>query len=53
MWIINMLGPLAQGRGVVIKTRTGVRSFGAGLSADDTRYVHAVVRAALLGRNAT
>jgi hypothetical protein len=43
------IGSMARSQGITIKTRQGLASFGAGLADDETRYLHALVRRALLG----
>ncbi len=45
--IIATLARFAQGKGVVIKTRTGITTFGQGLEDEEIRYLHSVVRRAL------
>jgi hypothetical protein len=39
-----------KGRGVIVKSRQGLTSFGQDLDDDEIRYLHAVVRQALVGR---
>ena len=39
----------AKARGLTIKTRTGLTTFGAGLEDDEIRYLHSIVRQALRG----
>ena len=48
--LLGWLAQLARGRGLTVKTRTGLTSFGAGLEDDEVRYLHDVVRRALQGR---
>jgi hypothetical protein len=38
-----------KGRGVIVKSRSGLTSFGQDLDDDEIRYLHAVVRRALVG----
>ncbi len=46
--LIAALTRFATGKGVVVKSRTGLTSFGQGLADDELRYLHAVVRRALV-----
>ena len=39
-----------KGRGVIVKARGGLTTFGQDLEDDEIRYLHAVVRQALLTR---
>jgi hypothetical protein len=43
------LTQFAKGRGITVKARTGLTTFGAGLEDDEIRYVHSIVRRALHG----
>jgi hypothetical protein len=43
------LTQFAKGRGLTVKTRTGLTTFGAGLEDDEIRYLHSIVRRALHG----
>ena len=45
--VLTWLTQFARGRGLTLKTRTGLTSFGAGLEDDEIRYLHDVVRRAL------
>ena len=45
--IIAKLARFARGKGVTIKTRTGLTAFGQGLDDEEIRYLHSVVRRAL------
>jgi hypothetical protein len=45
--VLAWLTTFAQGHGLIVKTRTGLRSFGAGLEDDEIHYLHDVVRRAL------
>jgi hypothetical protein len=47
--LIGSLAQFAQGRGLIVKTRAGLRAFGAGLDDDEIRYLHGVIRRALRG----
>ncbi|HZI78470.1 MAG TPA: hypothetical protein VFD69_03095, partial [Vicinamibacterales bacterium] len=38
-----------KGRGVIVKARGGLTAFGQDLDDDEIRYLHAVVRKALVG----
>jgi len=40
----------AKGRGVIVKSRRGLTSFGQHLADDEIRYLHAIVRQALVAR---
>jgi hypothetical protein len=46
--LISVLARFAKGRGVTVKTRRGLTTFGEGLSDDEIRYLHGVVRTALV-----
>jgi hypothetical protein len=47
--LLAWLTQLTRGRGLTVKTRTGLTTFGAGLEDDEIRYLHSVVRRALHG----
>jgi hypothetical protein len=47
--VLSVLSRFVKGGGVVVKTRTGLTSFGEWLADDELRYVHALVRRALAG----
>jgi len=47
--IVNRLSRFATGKGVTIKTRQGLTTFGQGLPDAEIRYLHSVVRRALAG----
>ena len=47
--LMAWLTRFAKGRGLTIKTRTGLTTFGAGLDDDEIRYLHSIVRRALHG----
>lgn len=46
--ILTILSRFAKGRGVTLKTRQGLTSFGQGLADEEIRYLHAIVRRALV-----
>jgi hypothetical protein len=46
--ILTVLSRFAKGRGVTLKTRRGLTSFGQGLSDDEIAYLCSVVRRALI-----
>jgi hypothetical protein len=48
-WVFGILSRLLKGRGIVVKTRKGLTTFGEGLADDEIQYLHAVVRRALAG----
>jgi hypothetical protein len=45
---MNALTRFATGKGVTVKTRNGLTTFGQGLDDAEVRYLHAVVRRALI-----
>ena len=45
--LLAWLSKFAKGHGVIVKTRSGLTSFGTGLEEDEIRYLHDVVRRAL------
>jgi hypothetical protein len=47
--IVNRLSRFATGKGVTIKTRQGLTTFGQGLHDQEIRYLHSIVRRALAG----
>ena len=47
--VIAALTRLAKGNGIIIKTRQGLTTFGEGLADDEIRYLHFIVRRALVG----
>lgn len=47
--IVDRLSRFATGKGVTIKTRQGLTTFGQGLPDQEIRYLHSVVRRALAG----
>lgn len=46
--ILAVLSRFARGKGVIVKTRAGLTTFGQGLDDEEIRYLHSVVRRALL-----
>ena len=47
--LVGALSRLAKGRGVIVKTRSGLTTFGERLDDEEIRYLHSVVRRALIG----
>jgi hypothetical protein len=47
-WLIGALSRLAKSRGIILKTRQGLTTFGEGLADDEIQYLCAVVRQALV-----
>jgi hypothetical protein len=43
------LSRFLKGKGIVVKTRTGLTTFGEGLSDEEIQYLHAIVLRALTG----
>ena len=48
-WVFGVLSWFLQGKGIVVKTRKGLTTFGEGLADDEVQYLHSVVRRALAG----
>jgi hypothetical protein len=48
-WVFAALGRFLKGKGIVVKTRKGLTTFGEGLADDEIQYLHAIVRRALTG----
>ena len=48
-WVFGVLSWFLKGKGIIVKTRTGLTTFGEGLTDDEIQYLHAVVRRALAG----
>ena len=48
-WLLTTLSRYAKGHGITIKTRQGLTTFGQGLTDEETRYVHSMIRRALAG----
>jgi len=51
-WVFTILSRFAKGKGIVVKTRTGLTTFGEGLADDEIQYLHTIVRRALTGTTA-
>jgi hypothetical protein len=49
-WLLTTLSRIAHGHGITIKTRQGLTTVAKGLDDDETRYVHGVIRRALVGQ---
>ena len=49
-WLLTTLSRYAKGHGITIKTRQGLTTFAQGLTDDETRYLHSLVRRALVGQ---
>ncbi len=47
--VLVTLARFGKGKGVTVKARTGLTTFGAGLDDAEVRYLHSVVRRTLLG----
>ena len=47
--LLAALSQLVPGRGLTVKTRQGLTTFGQGLADDEIRYLHSMVRRALAG----
>jgi hypothetical protein len=47
--VLTSLSRLAKGRGVIVKSRSGLTTFGQGLDDQEIRYVHGLVRRVLAG----
>jgi hypothetical protein len=41
------LNRFLKGRGIVVKTRAGMTTFGEGLADDEIQYLHALIQRAL------
>jgi len=48
-WVFGILGRFLKGKGIIVKTRKGLTTFGEGLADDEIQYLHAIVRRALAG----
>ena len=48
-WVFTVLNRFLKGKGIVVKTRKGLTTFGEGLADDEIQYLHSVVRLALAG----
>jgi hypothetical protein len=47
--LLKAITRLAQGLGITIKTRQGLTTIGQGLGDEEIRYLHAIIRRALVG----
>ena len=47
--LMRWLSRITKGRGLTVKTRTGLTTFGGGLENDEVRYLHAILTRALHG----
>lgn len=47
--VLSVLSRFVKGSGLVVKTRAGLTTVGEGLTNDEVRYLHALVRRALAG----
>jgi len=47
--VFGVLSWFLKGKGIIVKTRTGLTTFGEGLADDEIMYLHAIVRRALAG----
>src|SRR5262245_37354552 len=48
-WVFGILSWFLKGKGIIIKTRKGLTTFGEGLADDEIQYLHTIVRRALAG----
>jgi hypothetical protein len=48
-WVFGILSWFLKGKGIVVKTRKGLTTFGEGLADDEIQYLHAIVRRGLAG----
>jgi hypothetical protein len=48
-WVFTVLSRFLKGKGIVVKTRKGLTTFGEGLADDEIQYLHGLVRRALAG----
>jgi hypothetical protein len=48
-WVFGVLSRFLKGKGIIVKTRKGLTTFGEGLADDEIQYLHAIVRRALAG----
>ncbi|MHC1743909.1 MAG: hypothetical protein AB9873_12865 [Syntrophobacteraceae bacterium] len=46
-WWVKKLRQLAKSKGIVVKSRSGLHTFAAGLPDEEVHYLHSVVRSAL------
>jgi hypothetical protein len=45
--VFTVLSWFLKGKGIIVKTRTGLTTFGEGLADDEIQYLHSIVRRAL------
>ena len=50
-WVFATLNRFAKGKGIIVKTRSGITTFGEGLADEEVRYLHATIRRALSGNS--
>jgi len=48
-WVFGVLSWFLKGKGIVVKTRKGLTTFGEGLTDEEIQYLHSVLRRALAG----
>ena len=48
-WVFGVLSWFLKGKGIIVKTRKGLTTFGEGLADDEIQYLHAIVRRTLTG----
>jgi hypothetical protein len=48
-WVFTILSRFAKGKGIVVKTRTGLTTFGEGLADEEIQYLHTLIQRALAG----
>jgi hypothetical protein len=48
-WVFGVLSWFLTGKGIIVKTRKGLTTFGEGLADDEIQYLHAIVRRTLAG----
>ena len=51
-WVFAIVNRFAKGQGVIVKTRSGMTTFGEGLAHDEIQYLHAIIRRTLTGTTA-
>ena len=47
--VFGVLRWFLKGKGIIVKTRRGLTTFGEGLADDEIQYLHSIVRRALAG----
>lgn len=50
-WWLNALSAIARSKGITVKSRQGLFTFGAGLPDDELRYLWAIISSTLAGRD--